>query len=72
MYDCYVQDRLLWYLYLIGHHFDSEIQVLSGLRSDERKSSRHHNGHASSELVTGKSSRELFPVTSSEDACPLW
>ena len=29
IYKCAVQDRLLWYLYLIGHHFDSEIQILS-------------------------------------------
>lgn len=60
MYDCYVQDRLLWYLYLIGHHFDSEIQVLSGLRSDERKSSRHHNGHAVDFRVAGVQPKEVW------------
>lgn len=53
MYECYVQDRLLWYLYLIGHHFDSEVQILSGLRVSERKTSRHHNGHAVDFRVSG-------------------
>ena len=60
MYDCYVQDRLLWYLYLIGHHFDSELQVLSGLRANERKSSRHHNGHAVDFRVAGVSPKEVW------------
>lgn len=60
MYDCYVQDRLLWYLYLIGHHFDSEIQVLSGLRANERKSSRHHNGHAVDFRVAGVAPKEVW------------
>ena len=53
MYECYVQDRLLWYLYLIGHHFDAEVQILSGLRVKERKTSRHHNGHAVDFRVSG-------------------
>jgi len=60
MYDCYVQDRLLWYLYLVGHHFDSEIQIVSGLRSEERKSSRHHNGHAVDFRVAGVKAKEVW------------
>ena len=70
MYDCYVQDRLLWYLYLVGHHFDSEIHIVSGLRSKERKSSRHHNGHAVDFRVPGVKAKEVweyckrtFPLT---------
>ena len=69
MYDCYVQDRLLWYLYLIGHHFDSEIQIVSGLRAHERKTSRHHNGHAVDFRVKGvqakkvwEYSKKIFPL----------
>ncbi len=60
MYDCYVQDRLLWYLYLIGHHFDSEIQIVSGLRAKERKTSRHHNGHAVDFRVRGVKAKEVW------------
>ena len=60
MYDCYVQDRLLWYLYLIGHHFDSEIQIVSGLRAHERKTSRHHNGHAVDFRVKGVKAKEVW------------
>jgi hypothetical protein len=60
MYECYVQDRLLWYLYLIGHHFDSEIQILSGLRAHERKTSRHHNGHAVDFRVAGVKAKEVW------------
>ena len=70
MYDCYVQDRLLWYLYLIGHHFDSEIHIVSGLRAHERKTSRHHNGHAVDFKVPGVKAKEVweyckrtFPLT---------
>ena len=70
MYDCYVQDRLLWYLYLVGHHFDSEIHIVSGLRSKERKTSRHHNGHAVDFRVPGVKAKEVweyckrtFPLT---------
>ena len=60
MYRCYVQDRLLWYLYLVGHHFDSEIQIVSGLRAKERKSSRHHNGHAVDFKVAGVKAKEVW------------
>jgi hypothetical protein len=60
MYDCYVQDRLLWYLYLVGHHFDSEIQIVSGLRSKERKTSRHHNGHAVDFRVAGVDAKKVW------------
>ena len=60
MYKCAVQDRLLWYLYLVGHHFDSEIQILSGLRSKERKTSRHHNGHAVDFRVAGVKAQKVF------------
>lgn len=60
MYQCYVQDRLLWYLYLVGHHFDSEIQIVSGLRANERKSSRHHNGHAVDFKVKGVKAKEVW------------
>lgn len=60
MYDCYVQDRLLWYLYLIGHHFDSEIQIVSGLRAHERKTSRHHNGHAVDFRVKGVQAKKVW------------
>ena len=60
MYKCHVQDRLLWYLYLIGHHFDSEIHILSGLRSNERKSSRHHNGHAVDFKVQGVNAKDVW------------
>ena len=60
MYKCYVQDRLLWYLYLIGHHFDSEIHIVSGLRSKERKSSRHHNGHAVDFRVPGVKAKKVW------------
>jgi hypothetical protein len=60
MYNCYVQDRLLWYLYLIGHHFDSEVHILSGLRANERKTSRHHNGHAVDFTVLGVKAKKVW------------
>ena len=60
MYRCNVQDRLLWYLYLIGHHFDTRIQIISGLRSNERKTSRHHNGHAVDIKVVGVNARKVW------------
>jgi hypothetical protein len=60
MYDCYVQDRLIAYLYRVAHHFDSEVQIVSALRANERKTSRHHNGHAVDFKIIGVSAKEVF------------
>ena len=69
MYSCYVQDRLLWYLYLIGHHFDSEIHILSAVRAKERKTSRHHNGHAVDFKVPGVKAKKVWEYA--KNALPL-
>jgi hypothetical protein len=60
MYDCYVQDRLIIYLYRVAHHFDSEVQIVSALRANERKTSRHHNGHAIDFKIVGVPAKEVF------------
>jgi hypothetical protein len=60
MYDCYVQDRLIAYLYRVAHHFDSDVQIVSALRANERKTSRHHNGHAVDFKIVGVPAKEVF------------
>jgi hypothetical protein len=60
MYDCYVQDRLIAYLYRVAYHFDSDLQIVSALRANERKTSRHHNGHAVDFKIIGVHAKEVF------------
>ena len=49
----YVPERLIWYLYLVQQHFDAPIEVVSGYRHKERKSSRHRQGRAVDFRVVG-------------------
>ncbi len=60
MYDCYVQDRLIAYLYRVAHHFDSDIQIVSALRANKKKTNKHHNGHAVDFKIVGVPAKEVF------------
>ena len=53
-------DRLLWYLYVVGYHYDKPIRLVSGLRSGARKTSRHSDGHAADFRVEGVDSEKLW------------
>ena len=55
-----VPDRLIWYLYLIGQHFDAPIEIVSGYRHDERKSSRHKKGSAVDFRVRGVDPKKVW------------
>jgi len=56
----YVPERLLWYLYLVQQHFDAPIEVVSGYRHKERKSSRHKQGRAVDFRVIGVKPKALW------------
>ena len=55
-----VPERLIWYLYLIGQHFDAPIDIVSGYRHDERQSSRHKKGSAVDFRVRGVNSKKVW------------
>lgn len=53
-------DRLLWDLYVVGYHYDKPVQLISGLRSKARKTSRHHDGHAADFRIEGVGNKALW------------
>ncbi len=55
-----VPERLIWYLYLIGQHFDAPIDIVSGYRHDERKTSRHKKGSAVDFRVRGVDAKKVW------------
>jgi hypothetical protein len=61
-------DRLLWYLYIVGFHYDRPIEVVSGLRQNARATSRHHNGLAVDFRVEGVDAREVWAYCKSRFA----
>ncbi len=55
-----VPERLIWYLYLVGQHFDAPVHVVSGYRHKERKTSRHKQGKAIDIRIPGVTPRALW------------
>ncbi len=53
-------DRLLWYLYVVGYHYDKPVRLVSGLRSKARKTSRHSMGHAADFRIEGVDNKALW------------
>lgn len=41
-----IPERLLWNLYFVAQHFDAPLEVVSGYRSRERRTSRHRHMRA--------------------------
>ncbi|MEZ4472301.1 MAG: DUF882 domain-containing protein [bacterium] len=58
--DKRVPERLIWYLYLVGQQYDSEIHVLSGYRSKERSTSRHAHARAVDFRVPGVDPKQIW------------
>jgi uncharacterized protein YcbK (DUF882 family) len=58
-------DRLLWYLYVVAYHYDKPIRLVSGLRRNARKTSRHSTGHAADFRIEGVGPKELWAYTKS-------
>jgi len=56
----HIPERLLWNLYLVGHHFDAPIEIVSGFRLKERRTSRHRQGKAVDFRVKGVSPRRVW------------
>ncbi len=56
----YVPERLIWYLYLVAQHFDAPLEIVSGYRHKERKSSRHKQGRAVDFRVVGVSPKTVW------------
>ena len=55
-----VPTRLVWYLYLVAQHFDAPIDIVSGYRHEERKSSRHKKGSAIDFRVRGVPPKKVW------------
>lgn len=55
-----IPERLLWYLYLVQQRFDKPIEIISGYRSKERKTSRHRHGKAVDFRIVGVDPREVW------------
>ena len=53
-------ERLLWYLYLVGHHYDAQVDIVSAYRHNERKSSRHKQGRAIDFRIEGVDSKAIW------------
>ncbi len=53
-------DALWYFLYLVSYHYDQPVQIISGYRSTERRTSRHRQGLAIDFRVPGVDSRELW------------
>ena len=48
-----INERLIWHLYMVAQHFDAPIEIVSGFRKEERKTSRHKQGRAVDFRVKG-------------------
>ena len=55
-----IPERLLWYLYLVGQHFDAQLEVVSGYRSRERKTSRHRHMKAVDFRISGVDPKTIW------------
>ncbi len=55
-----IHDRLIWYLYIIGYHYDRPVGIVSGHRRKARKTSRHYTGRAADIRVDGVTPRALW------------
>lgn len=55
-----IPERLLWYLYLVGQHFDAPLEIVSGYRSRERKTSRHRHMKAVDFRIRGVNPKTIF------------
>ena len=59
-YAMQIHRRLLWHLYIVGQHFDAPIEIVSGFRKEERKTSRHKQGRAVDFRVKGVSPKTVW------------
>lgn len=55
-----IHDRLIWYLYIVGYHYDRPVTLISGYRSGARKTSRHRQGRAADLRIDGVPVRKLW------------
>lgn len=55
-----VPERLLWQLYLVAQHFDAPVEIVSGYRSRERRTSRHRHAKAVDFRIEGVDPREVW------------
>ena len=55
-----IHRRLIWHLYTVGQHYDASIDVVSGFRKEERKTSRHKQGRAVDFRIKGVKPKELW------------
>ena len=55
-----VPDKLLWMLYLVAYHYDRPVELVSGLRTGARNTSRHHSSKAADIRVDGVSPKALW------------
>ncbi len=59
-YSMRIHRRLIWHLYMVGQHFDSPIDIVSGFRKEERKTSRHKQGRAVDFKIKGVKTKTLW------------
>ncbi len=55
-----MNERLYWLLYRVGQHYGRPLEIVSGFRSKERKSSRHRQGRAVDFRVQGVEPKALW------------
>lgn len=55
-----IPERLLWYLYLVGQHFDAPLEIVSGYRSRERRTSRHRHMRAVDFRIQGVDPKTIW------------
>ena len=56
----HVPERLIWYLYLVGQHFDKPIELVSAYRHDDQPTSRHKKGRAADFKIRGVDSKVVW------------
>ena len=56
-------ERLLWYLYIVGYHYDRPVGLVSGLRTGARAKSRHRTGMAADIRIEGVAPEALWAYT---------
>lgn len=55
-----IPERLLWYLYFVSQRFDAPLEIVSGYRSRERRSSRHRHMRAVDFRIRGVNPRTIW------------
>lgn len=55
-----IPERLLWYMYLVGQQFDAPLEIVSGYRSRERRTSRHRHMRAVDFRIRGVDPKTIW------------